>query len=116
MQEEFEEPRKINPLIPQSVENVILKSMRKNPEERYQSADEMLKDLETCLLPGRRNESKLEFTHLDDEDQTRVIPAIKPQQLGMSSSGDDVPAQPRESEQLPSKQSSKKNRKKRFCG
>ncbi|MGR6126844.1 Stk1 family PASTA domain-containing Ser/Thr kinase [Paenibacillus sp. SER-28] len=112
LQEEFEEPRKINPLIPQSVENVILKSMRKNPEERYQSADEMLKDLETCLLPGRRNESKLEFTHLDDEDQTRVIPAIKPQQLGMSSSGDDVPAQPRESEQLPSKQSSKKNRKK----
>ncbi|AOK88852.1 Stk1 family PASTA domain-containing Ser/Thr kinase [Paenibacillus polymyxa] len=112
LQEEFEEPRKINPLIPQSVENVILKSMRKNPEERYQSADEMLKDLETCLLPGRRNESKLEFTHLDDEDQTRVIPAIKPQQLGMSSNGDDVPAQPRESEQLPSKQSSKKNRKK----
>ncbi|MCP3778205.1 Stk1 family PASTA domain-containing Ser/Thr kinase [Paenibacillus sp. MZ03-122A] len=112
LQEEFEEPRKINPLIPQSVENVILKSMRKNPEERYQSADEMLKDLETCLLPGRRNESKLEFTHLDDEDQTRVIPAIKPQQLGMSSSGDDVPAQSRESEQLPSKQSSKKNRKK----
>lgn len=112
MQEEFEEPRKINPLIPQSVENVILKSMRKNPEERYQSADEMLKDLETCLLPGRRNESKLEFTHLDDEDQTRVIPAIKPQQLGMSSNGDDVPAQPRESELLPSKQSSKKNRKK----
>ncbi|WP_342444200.1 Stk1 family PASTA domain-containing Ser/Thr kinase [Paenibacillus sp. FSL L8-0638] len=112
LQEEFEEPRKINPLIPQSVENVILKSMRKNPEERYQSADEMLKDLETCLLPGRRNESKLEFTHLDDEDQTRVIPAIKPQQLGMSSSGEDVPAQPRESEQLLSKQSSKKNRKK----
>ncbi|WP_277376068.1 Stk1 family PASTA domain-containing Ser/Thr kinase [Paenibacillus polymyxa] len=112
LQEEFEEPRKINPLIPQSVENVILKSMRKNPEERYQSADEMLRDLETCLLPGRRNESKLEFTHLDDEDQTRVIPAIKPQQLGVSSSGDDVPVQPRESEQLPNKQTSKKNRKK----
>lgn len=116
LQEEFEEPRKINPLIPQSVENVILKSMRKNPEERYQSADEMLRDLETCLLPGRRNESKLEFTHLDDEDQTRVIPAIKPQQLGVSSSGDDVPVQPRESEQLPNKQTSKKNRKKRSSG
>ncbi|MDQ0492179.1 Stk1 family PASTA domain-containing Ser/Thr kinase [Paenibacillus brasilensis] len=112
LQEEFEEPRKINPLIPQSVENVILKSMRKNPEERYQSADEMLRDLETCLLPGRRNESKLEFAHLDDEDQTRVIPAIKPQQMGMSSSGDDVPVQPRESERLPSKQSSKKGKKK----
>jgi eukaryotic-like serine/threonine-protein kinase len=111
LQEEFEEPRKINPLIPQSVENVILKSMRKNPEERYQSADEMLQDLETCLLPGRRNESKLEFAHLDDEDQTRVIPAIKPQQMGMSSNGSDAPVQSGESGQLPSKQSSKKNRK-----
>ncbi|AET61603.1 serine/threonine-protein kinase [Paenibacillus terrae HPL-003] len=112
LQEEFEEPRKINPLIPQSVENVILKSMRKNPEERYQSADEMLKDLETCLLPGRRNESKLEFTHLDDEDQTRVIPAIKPQQMGMSSNGDDAPAQSGDSEKLQSKQTAKKSKKK----
>ncbi|MCC3379785.1 Stk1 family PASTA domain-containing Ser/Thr kinase [Paenibacillus farraposensis] len=112
LQEEFEEPRKINPLIPQSVENVILKSMRKNPEERYQSADEMLQDLETCLLPTRRNESKLEFAHLDDEDQTRIIPAIKPQQMGVSSSGSDAPVQPHKSEQLPSKQSSRKNRKK----
>src|SRR5690606_16048515 len=49
LQEEIEEPRAINPLIPQSVENIILKAMRKDPEERYVSAKEMLQDLETCL-------------------------------------------------------------------
>ncbi|WP_068616778.1 Stk1 family PASTA domain-containing Ser/Thr kinase [Paenibacillus tuaregi] len=78
LQESFEEPRLVNPLIPQSVENIILKSMRKNPNERYQSAKEMLRDLETCLLPERRLESKIVFDDADDADKTRVIPAIKP--------------------------------------
>ncbi|GGH25603.1 Stk1 family PASTA domain-containing Ser/Thr kinase [Paenibacillus segetis] len=85
LQEHFEEPRLVNPMIPQSVENIILKSMRKNPNERYQSAREMLRDLETCLLPERRQESKLAFVDDDDEDSTRIIPAIKPQ--GRNSGG-----------------------------
>lgn len=76
LQEEFVEPRQVNSMIPQSVENIILRSMRKNPAERYQSAKEMLVDLETCLLPERRVEPKLEFLQ-QDEDSTRVIPAIK---------------------------------------
>ncbi|MGZ7443809.1 Stk1 family PASTA domain-containing Ser/Thr kinase [Paenibacillus sp. TH7-28] len=79
LQEHFDEPRTVNPMIPQSVENIILKSMRKNPGERYQSAKEMLRDLETCLLPERRMESKLAFIDHDDEDNTRIIPAIRPQ-------------------------------------
>ncbi|AWB45161.1 Stk1 family PASTA domain-containing Ser/Thr kinase [Paenibacillus sp. CAA11] len=78
LQEEFEEPRRLNPMIPQSVENIILKSMRKNPNERYQSAKEMQLDLETCLLPERRTETKIAFDDMD-EDSTRIIPAIKPQ-------------------------------------
>ncbi|MDF2668145.1 MAG: serine/threonine protein kinase [Paenibacillus sp.] len=78
LQENVEDPRKVNPLIPQSVENMILKSMRKNQDERYQSAKEMLIDLETCLLPERRNEAKIIFAGDDDDDEkTRVIPAIK---------------------------------------
>lgn len=87
LQEEFDEPRKFNPLIPQSVENVILKSMRKNPQERYQSAKEMQNDLETCLMPERRNENKIDFPDEDDVDQTRVMPAIKPEPRGITSTG-----------------------------
>ncbi|MGG4344830.1 Stk1 family PASTA domain-containing Ser/Thr kinase [Paenibacillus lautus] len=78
LQEEFDEPREVNPLIPQSVENIILKSMRKNPEERYQSAEEMMDDLETCLMPMRLNEPKMEFE--DDADSTLVMPALKTMQ------------------------------------
>ncbi|MFD2612927.1 Stk1 family PASTA domain-containing Ser/Thr kinase [Paenibacillus gansuensis] len=81
LQEHVEEPRKVNPVIPQSVENVILKAMRKNPEERYQSATEMLRDLETCLLPTRLNEPKIQFHTFDDGEQTRVLPAIKPEHV-----------------------------------
>lgn len=79
LQEPFEEPRVVNPHIPQSVENVILKSMRKNPSERYQSAKEMLNELETCLSPQRAYESKITFTKpaYDDEQETRVMPAIR---------------------------------------
>ncbi|OKP96894.1 Stk1 family PASTA domain-containing Ser/Thr kinase [Paenibacillus sp. P46E] len=101
LQEEFEEPRLLNPLIPQSVENVILRSMRKNPEERYQSAKEMLQDLETCLLPERRSESKAQFHDEEDEDRTRVIPAIRPMQRGLNSRGGEDRMRRDEEEEMP---------------
>jgi serine/threonine protein kinase len=80
LQDTFERPRKINSHIPQSVENIILKAMRKNPQERYQSAREMQQDLETCLQINRINESPVVFLSDEDDeaDKTRVIPAIRP--------------------------------------
>lgn len=79
LQETFEEPRKVNAYIPQSVENIILKAMRKNPADRYSSATEMLRDLETCLKPERLNEPKITFAsdHAADFEETRVMPAIR---------------------------------------
>jgi beta-lactam-binding protein with PASTA domain/tRNA A-37 threonylcarbamoyl transferase component Bud32 len=79
LQETMVEPRKVNPLIPQSVENIILKAVRKNQDERYQSAKEMLNDLDSSLSINRRNEAKLLFKHDDEHDneKTRVIPAIR---------------------------------------
>ncbi|MFM9278419.1 Stk1 family PASTA domain-containing Ser/Thr kinase [Paenibacillus jiagnxiensis] len=112
LQEEFEEPRKVNPLIPQSVENIILKSMRKNPQERYQSAEEMMEDLETCLLPDRRNEQKIVFEDEEDEAQTRIIPAIKPlPNNGISrASADwqDTPEMKEEAQARPARRNNKK--------
>jgi len=76
LQDGFEEPRKVNPLIPQSLENIILRAMRKSPGERYGSAREMLEDLETCLNPERLHEPKITFDDVDLEE-TRVMPAIR---------------------------------------
>jgi len=80
LQEPFEQPRKVNPYIPQSVENIILRAMRKNPHERYQSAKEMLRDLETCMQPHRQNEPprNYESDDEDEEDKTKVVPALRP--------------------------------------
>ncbi|WP_274361545.1 Stk1 family PASTA domain-containing Ser/Thr kinase [Paenibacillus thermotolerans] len=79
LQENVEEPRSVNAMIPQSVENIILKAMRKKPEERYSTAGEMLRDLETCLSPQRVNEPKWTYAGDDghDEDATRIMPAIR---------------------------------------
>ncbi len=80
LQEPFEQPRLVNPYIPQSVENVILRAMRKNPQERYQSAKEMQRDLETCMRPDRLNEPArhYESDEEDEHDKTKVVPAIRP--------------------------------------
>lgn len=77
LQETFEDPRSVNPHIPQSVENVILKAMRKNPSERYSSARDMLQDLDTCLRPDRLNEPKMVLATFNDMEETRVMPAIR---------------------------------------
>ncbi len=47
-------PSKINPEIPLSVETVLLKSTSKKPDERYATADEMIRDLDDAI-----SESKL---------------------------------------------------------
>ncbi len=49
MQEEPVEPIKINPTIPTAINKIVLKAMQKDPERRYQSATEMLKDLTLAL-------------------------------------------------------------------
>ena len=49
MQEEPVEPMIIKPDLPKSVNDIILKAMKKNTEERYASATEMLRDLERAL-------------------------------------------------------------------
>jgi len=80
LQEPLPEPRQIRPEIPQSVENIILRALAKDPFQRYASAREMLQDLETCLSPARLNEPKLILPDTDDE-QTKVIPAITEEML-----------------------------------
>ena len=49
VQEEPVEPIKLNPDIPQGVNDIIMKAMEKEPSLRYQSAKEMNKDLKQVL-------------------------------------------------------------------
>lgn len=75
LQEETPSVRADFPMIPQSVENIILKATAKDARHRYVSADAMYEDLLTALNPSRSNEPK--FTIPFDEDETRALPVIK---------------------------------------
>lgn len=58
-----------NPSIPQSVENIIIKATAKNKFFRYNSAQEMLDDLETCMDHSKIHEKPVVF----DEDEGHTI-------------------------------------------
>ncbi|QOS99588.1 Stk1 family PASTA domain-containing Ser/Thr kinase [Brevibacterium sp. JNUCC-42] len=81
LQDPLPEPRKINPAIPQSLENVIIRALAKDPFQRYKSARDMYEDLETCLSTERRHEAKLTFASDINDEETRVISAITPEML-----------------------------------
>lgn len=70
--------RKINPKVPQALENVILHATAKKLKDRYPDAETMARDLKTALLPVRKNEPKWEVPTEDDaETKTLVIPAAE---------------------------------------
>ncbi len=66
-------PRDINPDIPEGLEEITLKAMQKEPSERYQSAAEMLNDIDEF----KRNPSiHFEYKYFVDETPTRFVDAI----------------------------------------
>ena len=65
MRDEIPSVRAYNPAIPQSVENIIIKATAKNINNRYQCADDMLDDLDTCL--ERLDEEKLTFDQVNTD-------------------------------------------------
>ena len=62
LQSETPSPKRWNPDIPQSVENIILKATAKDSFYRYESVDAMWEDLRTALDPNRINEASLCYT------------------------------------------------------
>ncbi|MBW7574008.1 Stk1 family PASTA domain-containing Ser/Thr kinase [Caproiciproducens faecalis] len=66
-------PKEINPSVPDGLEEITLKAMQKNPTQRYQSAAEMLRDIEAF----RRNPSiSFQYKYFIDEKPTKYIDAI----------------------------------------
>ena len=70
MQEEPEEPININPDLPESVNDIIMKALKKDSGLRYQSATEMLKDLKKSLKTPDEKFVKEEY---DPTARTQVI-------------------------------------------
>lgn len=75
LQEQVPFVREKDSSIPQSVENVILRAMAKDPLDRYYSADEMLQDLTTVFDPRRKGEKRIEI-RVRDEEATKAVPII----------------------------------------
>ncbi|MFJ6412080.1 Stk1 family PASTA domain-containing Ser/Thr kinase [Terribacillus saccharophilus] len=75
--------------IPQSVENIVLKSTTKDPFYRYMSTYDMETDLETCLDPSRANEERY-APPKEDGDTTKAIPIISEKDLNKASLADTI--------------------------
>lgn len=70
LQSDAKRPREINPDIPLGLEQITLKAMQKNPRDRYQSAAEMLLDLDEV----KRNPSvKFDYSYFVDNEPTKFV-------------------------------------------
>ncbi len=66
-------PREINPDIPEGLQDITMKAMQKVPSQRYQSAAEMLRDIEQF----RRDPSiRFEYKYFVDDTPTKYVDAI----------------------------------------
>ncbi len=74
MKEPLPSVKSINPVVPQSVENIILKASAKNPKNRYKDIRDMKDDLKTCLDEDKQNESKIMFKYPEtDFSDTKTV-------------------------------------------
>lgn len=66
--------RKANSSIPQSIENIIIKSTAKNPKNRYTDAREMHQDLMTALDESRKDEKRFIYKYPENDlEETKVL-------------------------------------------
>ena len=89
----FQEPLPpvINPsvMIPQSLENIVLKATAKDSMNRYRSCYEMFQDLKTCLDSTRLYEKK--FVPANFSGETKVLSPISTQKIKPIQSSREIP-------------------------
>lgn len=93
LQNEAVHPREINPQIPVGLEQITLRAMQKNIKDRYQSAAEMLLDLDEF----RRNPAiKFDYSYFVDKEPTKYIG--QQATTVIPTAGAPAPPQPEEAE------------------
>ena len=89
----FQEPLPpvVNPtaMVPQSLENIVLKATAKDPMNRYRSCYEMFQDLKTCLDSTRLYEKKFVPTSFSGE--TKVLTPINTQKVKPIQTSREIP-------------------------
>ena len=79
IQKEMPSPREINPDIPYSVEQIVLKCCEKSPDRRYQNMRELLADLKRAIgdpdgdFVNRYDPNKKDVTKILSEDEIKQI-------------------------------------------
>lgn len=82
MKDPIESVCKLNPNIPQSVENIVLKACAKNPKNRYDNVAEMYEDLKTCLDPLRFEEKRLVYKYPEhNNEDTKKITKLESREI-----------------------------------
>lgn len=74
--------RAIDPSIPQSVENIVLQAMAKDPFHRYIGVNEMHSALEHAYDPNRLHEEKFS-PPVEAGEETKAIPVITDDHIGV---------------------------------
>lgn len=75
LQSDPKRPRELNSSIPVGLEQIVMHAMQKNTKNRYQSAAEMLLDIEEF----KRNPTiRFQRDYFVDNDPTKYVPARKP--------------------------------------
>ena len=66
-----------NAIIPQSVENIVLRACAKNPKNRYDSVSEMHKDLKEALMEDKKNCQRVVYEYPENDlEETKNLPNL----------------------------------------
>lgn len=79
-------PREINPDIPKGLEQIIMHSMEKDPSRRYESAEEMMNDIQKLQEDPS---TVFKYKHFDDDNPTKYVDKLEDVNSKKSNYGDD---------------------------
>jgi len=77
MKEPIPSVRKINPDIPQSIENIVIKACAKNPKNRYDNVREMYDDIKNALSEENLDQKRITYKYPENDlEETKVMPNL----------------------------------------